>query len=348
VFIPEALKYAADTALDQLREAIRTNQGLISFGNTNLNPKYLAPVLSAANLHHRSVRFVRWGKELPAVPLKTLTQRNLRRFLKTGRYIPISTIADCVKYAEEFISKAGSNGSHSAIASVIGFAMDSNGFVHANTSPRGAAVPVATVYTNAWTDTGGIFNIAEGSAADTWKSTDSVDEHKQTDVGVNIPVASAAAAATAVKETVKPTSAVPAAPILLSSVHHVSAGLTEAKNAPKAVAEENPVSNQGEGQQVKMETFVTEKIEIVQHHAILGGLVPEKAAPVASSQSAPTEAKGHSEEKGHVLEVGPVAPPVEKETGTTVAQHPHHDRERVPVMPEPNPYSCIWTCVLNL
>jgi hypothetical protein len=66
----------------------------LSWGNTNLVPKFYRCVLDLAHRYGRPVRFVRWGAELPAVPLTELYLRNIRRFLSTGRYIPLQTISE--------------------------------------------------------------------------------------------------------------------------------------------------------------------------------------------------------------------------------------------------------------
>lgn len=43
-----------------LKAAMKTNQGVICWGNTNLNPDFYKDVLQMADKYQRVVRFVRW------------------------------------------------------------------------------------------------------------------------------------------------------------------------------------------------------------------------------------------------------------------------------------------------
>lgn len=86
IFIGEAVDSATASTAAALKAAIKTNEGVICWGNTNLNPDFYKDALKVADKYQRVVRFVRWGKELPIVPLRELFKRNILRFLETGRY----------------------------------------------------------------------------------------------------------------------------------------------------------------------------------------------------------------------------------------------------------------------
>ncbi|KAL3811759.1 hypothetical protein ACHAXA_008033 [Cyclostephanos tholiformis] len=117
----------------------------LSWGNTNTRPREFQPALEAAELSGRAVEFIVFGgmeacemirervsrreyykmnhnidavvdKEdcsdkqkilcLPKIDRKTLLVRNLRRFLKTGRYIPQAAISDAMVRVESLLAEA--------------------------------------------------------------------------------------------------------------------------------------------------------------------------------------------------------------------------------------------------
>eukprot|EP01034_Spumella_vulgaris_P038537 gene38537-47587_t len=60
----------------EIERECRVNSNLISFEDTNLLPHNYMEVLQHAAKYRRTVRFVRWGQEVPVVPLKDLVMRN--------------------------------------------------------------------------------------------------------------------------------------------------------------------------------------------------------------------------------------------------------------------------------
>lgn len=60
----------------------------VAWGNTNLKTRDYLNALELAEKSGRPIHFVRSGFELDPVTLHDLIQRNLKRFFKTGRYIP--------------------------------------------------------------------------------------------------------------------------------------------------------------------------------------------------------------------------------------------------------------------
>ena len=57
-------KHAVQIALSKLRQYLEVNRTnsdvLISWGNTNLNPRFYPDILQLAAEFHRPVRFIRW------------------------------------------------------------------------------------------------------------------------------------------------------------------------------------------------------------------------------------------------------------------------------------------------
>eukprot|EP01034_Spumella_vulgaris_P022411 gene22411-28535_t len=109
---------------------MRLNSNLICWGNTNLSPDFYKETLSFAAKNSRVVRFIRWGQEIPAVSLKELAERNVKRFLSTGRYASISKLALFHLHAEKQRTSAR-NGkfSHFDLARAAGYDMDLMGRV---------------------------------------------------------------------------------------------------------------------------------------------------------------------------------------------------------------------------
>lgn len=164
LFILEAVfSVGVRQASQRLEHSAHQCRGIVSWGNTNLNPDHYANALDLAMQTRRPVRFVRWGSELPRISIEELYIRNVQRFLKTGRYIPLETIQMCVSRADELLTRAaaipnpptglpmGTDGtecvegamsmstepSHPMLAAVAGFDMDAHGFVkRSNGSPR--------------------------------------------------------------------------------------------------------------------------------------------------------------------------------------------------------------------
>jgi hypothetical protein len=148
IFIPEAIPYGVNTAKSTLRDASRTCERAVTWSNTNLAAKDYTDALNLAMQNKRSVRFVRWGVELPRVTLKELISRNLLRFIVSGRYIPVRAISSCLSRAEALLE--GDN-SHEALAFKAGFDMDSNGILK-KSSNKGpfTKLPEVNVFEGRW------------------------------------------------------------------------------------------------------------------------------------------------------------------------------------------------------
>ncbi len=72
---------------------------------------------------------VRWGVELPAVPLEELFRRNLMRFLASGKYIPLRVIADYLRRADSFMGRLRLLEDPVELAQLAGFSMNAAGLV---------------------------------------------------------------------------------------------------------------------------------------------------------------------------------------------------------------------------
>ena len=59
--------------------------------------------LDLAEKSGRPVEFLRWGHEIPRIDFKALLQRNISRFLKTGRYILTAQIEFGIEEADRYI-----------------------------------------------------------------------------------------------------------------------------------------------------------------------------------------------------------------------------------------------------
>lgn len=102
-----------------VKAAIKTEPGVICWGNNNVEPVYYREILNTAYKYKRVVRFVRWGQELPSCSLKDLFKRSILQFLKTGRYVESFEIAKNWAKAELFFKECGS-ATHNDIVKVSG------------------------------------------------------------------------------------------------------------------------------------------------------------------------------------------------------------------------------------
>ncbi|CAM9098137.1 unnamed protein product [Chrysoparadoxa australica] len=105
----------------QLRSAV-------AWGNTNVKPKDYKCALEAAESTLRPVVFLRWGHELPEVPLLELARRSIVRFAETGRYVPINAIVQAVERVDALWGRT-KGGSAERLALAAGYDMNSEGFV---------------------------------------------------------------------------------------------------------------------------------------------------------------------------------------------------------------------------
>lgn len=129
--------YAVNLGLQQLETALddpELDHMPLSWGNTNLVPKFYRGVLDLAYRYQRPVKFIRWGKELPSVSLTELYTRNIRRFLACGRYVPLQTMS-------EFLSRANTL---LHVDPGVGLPMSKRG--HATIAPVAAATPVPAAF----------------------------------------------------------------------------------------------------------------------------------------------------------------------------------------------------------
>ncbi len=60
VFIPESVEDATVRVSQEMKKDIKTYEGVICWGNSNLNPDFYKDVLRTASKMKRVVRFVRW------------------------------------------------------------------------------------------------------------------------------------------------------------------------------------------------------------------------------------------------------------------------------------------------
>ena len=128
LFVREALgEVAIRTQTGALRRAAGGPRH-VAWGNTNTNARDYTAALKCAEESGRSVKFVRWGHELPVVPTKELLRRNLERLAKTGRYIPVETIASFRKRTDNLMKKSN-NGDPLLLAGLSGYTMDEHGRV---------------------------------------------------------------------------------------------------------------------------------------------------------------------------------------------------------------------------
>jgi len=112
----------------KLEQTSEKHDGPIAWGNTNVKSKDFAEALYIAMIHNRPVKFIRWGKEIPEVPLNELFQRNLVRFASTGRYIPPQAIS-LTLYRVNLLYSRTNRGSSEMLAYAAGFKMSEEGKV---------------------------------------------------------------------------------------------------------------------------------------------------------------------------------------------------------------------------
>lgn len=95
---------AGITELETILANPALNNRSVSWGNTNLVPKFFRQVLDLAYSHGRPVKFLRWGAEIPFVSLMELYSRNVRRFIESGRYIPLQTMYEFFQRANQLLA----------------------------------------------------------------------------------------------------------------------------------------------------------------------------------------------------------------------------------------------------
>lgn len=175
--IVEALADVKARVAAEVDMAMRTNPNIIVWGNTNLSPDFYKETLSFAAKNSRVVRFVRWGQELPAVSLRDLMVRNVKRFLRTGRYASIAKLALFHQHGEK---QRANKWSHYDCARAAGYEMDMMGRVSLRTeetekkakaarrmstgSNNMASVDFKETRWSKWTNENQVVHLVEGSA----------------------------------------------------------------------------------------------------------------------------------------------------------------------------------------
>jgi len=127
IYIFQAIAYSVQQTHKALAVGAQKEKQIVCFGNTNLTPEHFGEALGVAMAFKRTVRFVRWGVELPRVPLKELLTRNVLRMLRQGRYVPAKAVAHYMDLAEELLKDGDS---HQHLCELAGYEMDANGYVH--------------------------------------------------------------------------------------------------------------------------------------------------------------------------------------------------------------------------
>jgi hypothetical protein len=134
IFIPQAIPDAVAECKQILDNLMKYNN-YVSWGNTNLFPSNYADALKLASITKYNVKFIKWGFELPKLNLNQLYIRNIKRFLLTGKYVPITTLSRCIENGDNIIQDAGGYFCNDYnLAHLAGFEMDDNGFVYLNES----------------------------------------------------------------------------------------------------------------------------------------------------------------------------------------------------------------------
>jgi hypothetical protein len=125
---PKTNKTGVESAQEELLQyATAETSTIVSWGNTNTMPREFTTALHAAQQGGRAVYFIVYGdpsimtttaakkadeehqvlqQPLPKVPLGVLLQRNIQRYLMTGKYIPAKVIFDFSNRADSIISTA--------------------------------------------------------------------------------------------------------------------------------------------------------------------------------------------------------------------------------------------------
>lgn len=128
IIVVNAVETCKTTALVDMKKEIISNPSAVCWRNPNLSPSFYKDVLQCAMENKRSVRFIRWGLEMPSVSFTTLMKRNILRFLETGRYVDTQKLLTFSVNATKQFQDMGI-ATHSAYAKAAGFNMDSAGFL---------------------------------------------------------------------------------------------------------------------------------------------------------------------------------------------------------------------------
>ena len=121
MLFPECINWA----LRKLEETISKNPDRpASWGNTNLKPRDYLPAIELAERSGRPVQFVRSGFELEPVTLNDLLIRNMKRFFRTGRYIPATVLERTLETSrsmlqEQFLTPE-------SLCNAVGYILDEN------------------------------------------------------------------------------------------------------------------------------------------------------------------------------------------------------------------------------
>lgn len=103
IFIRESIfPSAIKSSQDELKKAAESNTRIVSWGNTNARYTDYTCALETSFRTNRSVKFIKYNKELTG-NLQELLKRNILRFSKTGRYIPAQAIERTVQNVESML-----------------------------------------------------------------------------------------------------------------------------------------------------------------------------------------------------------------------------------------------------
>merc|ERR1711998_95347 len=82
-------------------------------------------VLSRVKAFKRKVRFIRWGKEIEKVSFQTLVFRNIKKFLKEGTLITLTSLYELYQEVSDIPDQDFKY--HSNFAELSGYFMDDEG-----------------------------------------------------------------------------------------------------------------------------------------------------------------------------------------------------------------------------
>lgn len=121
LFRPHPLnnKTGVDAALDELEQYSKLNTTSIAWGNTNTRPRDYRQALEIAATTKRPVYFIVYatnqnnisssGVHLPHVGMRELMKRNIKRMLKTGKFVPGKSLVESNDRIENVLKIASDN-----------------------------------------------------------------------------------------------------------------------------------------------------------------------------------------------------------------------------------------------
>ena len=136
MFCGPAIRYAVAQCKKSLLELSRKEpHKIICFGNTNTSVEHYGYALDVAAKTKRPVQFVRYKSELGDTNLLELYKRNLQRFAKTGKYIPLHAIMKHITETEAILVEEGNLRTPKDLCELAGFVMHEDFSVTPKTKP---------------------------------------------------------------------------------------------------------------------------------------------------------------------------------------------------------------------